>query len=235
MQAMLSRGSKDMAHVLVVEDDRELSQLLADYLLRDGHRVDQIHQGGAVLQRLTADMPDLILLDLMLPGMDGLEILRQLRRRWTVPVILVTARVEEVDRLIGLESGADDYVCKPFSPREVVARVRAILRRVSLANSAGPSDSEWSVDRDARQVRFRGQLLELTAREFDLFEVLTSRPGRVLSRRQLLDLIYADTLDVTERAIDSHVKNLRRKLAQVGGGQDCIRSVYGVGFSFEGA
>lgn len=224
-----------MAHVLVVEDDRELSQLLADYLLRDGHRVDQIHQGGAVLQRLTADMPDLILLDLMLPGMDGLEILRQLRRRWTVPVILVTARVEEVDRLIGLESGADDYVCKPFSPREVVARVRAILRRVSLANSTGPSDSEWSVDRDARQVRFRGQLLELTAREFDLFEVLTSRPGRVLSRRQLLDLIYADTLDVTERAIDSHVKNLRRKLAQVGGGQDCIRSVYGVGFSFEGA
>lgn len=224
-----------MAHVLVVEDDRELSQLLADYLLRDGHRVDQIHQGGAVLQRVTADMPDLILLDLMLPGMDGLEILRQLRRRWTVPVILVTARVEEVDRLIGLESGADDYVCKPFSPREVVARVRAILRRVSLANSAGPSDSEWSVDRDARQVRFRGQLLELTAREFDLFEVLTSRPGRVLSRRQLLDLIYADTLDVTERAIDSHVKNLRRKLAQVGGGQDCIRSVYGVGFSFEGA
>ena len=181
--------------------------------------------------------PDLTLLDIMLPGMDGLDILRQARRHTQHPIIMLTARVEEVDRLIGLELGADDYICKPFSPREVVARVKAVLRRaapgapplVGVATALVLDEALW-------QATLHGTPLHLTRREFKLLQVLARQRGRIFSRAQLLDQAYDDTLDVNERAIDSHIKNLRKKLkAASGDDTDWIRSVYGVGFALDPA
>ena len=178
--------------------------------------------------------PDLVLLDVMLPGMDGLTILRELRKHSALPVILMTARVEEIDRLIGLELGADDYICKPYSPREVVARVKAVLRRARPTPATNTSATcVIELDAEAWQAHMAGHRLELTPKEFQLLQALVARPGRVLSRTQLLDLLYADNLDISERAVDSHMKNLRRKLAEAMPGTEPIRSIYGVGFVFE--
>lgn len=224
------------ATILIVEDETDLANILVDYLARDGYRATAIHDGERAAQALRTAPPDLLLLDVMLPGVDGLTILRELRRHSSLPVILMTARVEEIDRLIGLELGADDYICKPYSPREVVARVKAVLRRTRPtppADAGSDSDPLIELDGEAWQARVDGQRLELTPKEFQLLQVLVARPGRVLSRTQLLDLLYADNLDVSERAVDSHMKNLRRKLAEVRPGAELIRSIYGVGFVFE--
>ena len=172
----------------------------------------------------------------MLPGTDGLTILREARARQLCPVICLTAKVEEVDRLVGLEMGADDYICKPFSPRELVARVKVILRRhqpISIANDASASN-DWQLNESTCQVSWRGQALNLTRREFALLHILQRHPGKIYPRSQLLDLAYSDTLEVSDRAIDSHIKNLRKKLRVVmGDDAECIRSIYGVGFVFE--
>ncbi|MEI6413416.1 MAG: winged helix-turn-helix domain-containing protein, partial [Pseudomonadota bacterium] len=177
------------------------------------------------------------LLDLMLPDLDGLSILREVRKVSDLPIIMVTARVEEIDRLIGLELGADDYVCKPYSPREVVARVKAVLRRLPgrlPAKSQDPASPPLiEIDAEIWQAKIRGQRLELTPKEFKLLRALVARPGRVFSRGQLLDLLYDDNLDVSERAVDSHMKNLRKKLSHAEPEREIIRSVYGVGFIFE--
>lgn len=221
------------ARILVVEDEADIASVVIDYLRHAGYHAEHAADGRAALARILQEPPDLTLLDIMLPGLDGLEVLRQARRATQNPVILLTARVEEVDRLIGLELGADDYICKPFSPREVVARVKAVLRRARPPQPALPAPA-LALDEALWQARLGGVALALTRREFRLLQALARHGGRIFSRAQLLDMAYDDTLDVQERAIDSHIKNLRRKLRAVdAGGHDWIRSVYGVGFAFD--
>ncbi|GAD21095.1 response regulator [Acidovorax sp. MR-S7] len=222
------------ARILVVEDEADIASVVLDYLRHAGYAAEHIADGRTALARIREAPPDLTLLDIMLPGLDGLEVLRQVRRTLHSPVIMLTARVEEVDRLIGLELGADDYICKPFSPREVVARVKAVLRRGGLPGVSVQDAPALALDETLWQARLHGQPLALTRREFRLLQALMRQSGRIFSRAQLLDLAYGDTLDVNERAIDSHIKNLRKKLKAAGDGEhDWIRSVYGVGFAFD--
>jgi two-component system response regulator BaeR len=227
----------DPTRILLVEDEPDLAQVLVDYLIRDGFEASIEGNGAKALERIRAAPPDLLLLDLMLPDLDGLSILREVRRFSSLAVILITARVEEIDRLIGLELGADDYVCKPYSPREVVARVKAVLRRAPGGRPAEARDPTvpplLEIDASTWQVKLQGRRLDLTPKEFRLLQALSARPGHVLSRSQLLDQVYSDDLDVSERAVDSHMKNLRKKLAQGLPERELIRSVYGVGFMFE--
>ncbi len=217
--------------ILIVEDEPKLAGVLRDYLRQAGFKTFWIANGSAVVPWAREHAPALILLDLMLPERDGLDICRDIRTRSSVPIIMITARVEEIDRLQGLESGADDYICKPFSPREVVARVRAVLRR-----SEGPSLSPVSgliLDQDRYQATLNGQDLELTAVEFKLLQFLSVKTGKVCTRQQLMDSIYPDERIVADRTIDSHIKKLRRKIAFIGAGSDFIHSVYGVGYKLE--
>lgn len=221
-----------MTRILIVEDESKLAAVLQDYLQAAGYEVQCLADGTEVMETLTRWHPALLLLDLMLPGRDGLEICRELRRFSNLPVIMLTARVAEIDRLLGLELGADDYICKPFSPREVVARVRAVLRRSSLGT---PETLGLQIDTQRHQAYFAGQDLDLTPVEFRLLEALARHPGMVLSREQLMDRLYADGRIVSDRTVDSHVKNLRRKLAALEVDEEIIRSVYGIGYCFEGA
>lgn len=219
-----------MSRIFVVEDEPDIASVLVDYLRAAGLEPLHYADGDKALQDALARPPALMLLDVMLPGRDGLSVLRTLRAAQpNLPVILVTARVEEVDRLLGLELGADDYVCKPFSPREVVARVKAVLRR------ATPSEAGvgWHIDETQGCVTLAGRKLQLTRKELQLLAVLARRPGRIYSRAQLLELVYPDAPDTSERVLDSHVKNLRKKLSGLDPGHEWIRSVYGVGFGFE--
>lgn len=214
--------------ILIVEDEVNLAGILRDYLVQSGFSVEHMAEGTQVVEQVLANPPDLILLDIMLPGKDGLDICRELRRSSDVPIIMASARVEEIDRLIGLELGADDYVCKPYSPREVVARVRRI-KRGTEDSPQGPviiDEASWSAG-------IGGQRIDLTRKEFQLLAVLVRRPGRVFSRSQLLDLAYSDDDEVYDRTIDSHIKNLRRKLNACHDGEELIRSVYGVGYVYD--
>ncbi len=219
------------AHVLIVEDEPRMAALLADYLQTSGYTSAWLANGLEVLPCVKARAPDLVLLDLMLPGQDGMSVCRELRQFSDVPVIMLTARVEEADRLMGLEIGADDYICKtPFSPREVVARVKALLRR------SGHSAREVSpllLDAQTYKAAWQGAPMDLTPIEFRLLKALADARGRVLSRDKLLDHVHADQRAVTDRAVDSHVKNLRRKLEAATGGQELIRSIYGVGYRLD--
>lgn len=224
------------ARVLVVEDEPRLAALLADYLRAAGHEVECVADGRDVLPAWTARRHDLILLDLMLPGQDGLSVCRELRERSSVPILMLTARADEADRLLGLELGADDYIAKnPFSPREVMARVKAVLRRSRASSAAHPAEAEspLQIDDAGWRASWQGQVLDLTPIEFRLLRSLAAQPGRVYARAQLLELLHDDGRAVTERAVDSHVKNLRRKLEQAGAGADRIRAIYGVGYRYE--
>lgn len=222
-------------HILVVEDEPKLAALMRDYLVASGARVDVLGHGDDALPLLRSTPPDLLVLDLMLPGTDGFTICRELRTFSTLPVIMVTARVEEIDRLLGLEIGADDYLCKPFSPRELVARVKALLRRSQdwAGNREESGSGPLALDEERFEARWLGRLLELTAVEFRLLKALAARPGRVLSRGQLQQQLYNDHRIVSDRTVDSHVKNLRRKLAEADPEADPIRSIYGVGYKYE--
>jgi two-component system response regulator BaeR len=220
--------------ILVVEDEGSIADILMDYLRQAGFAPRHIGDGAAALAAIRAEPPDLVVLDLMLPGLDGVSVCREVRRFSAVPIIMVTARVEEIDRLLGLEAGADDYVCKPFSPREVVARVATVLRRAGgRAGECAPAPVQVDIDEASQRIAIGGQRLELTPTEFRLLRLLASRPGRIYSRAQILDLAYDDDLDVSDRIIDSHVKNIRKKIAAVLPGVDAIHSVYGVGYRFE--
>lgn len=265
--------------VMLVEDDARIADMLLNYLSASGFDTCHLANGLAALHHLmraagatpATRMPDLLLLDLMLPGMDGMAVCREVRRFSALPIVMVTARVDEIDRLLGLDTGADDYICKPFSPREVVARVRAHLRRangqllgapIGTAHVTGatgtpqhtsgvhpftpqppavagaatvPPAQGWWVSAAHQQVFWQGKPLPLTPVEFRLLQLLASRPGQVFGRARLLDQLHEDQRDVSDRAVDSHIKNIRRKLA--GGGAEGlhITSVYGVGYRFEHA
>ncbi|MGE0799864.1 MAG: response regulator [Lautropia sp.] len=263
------------AQLLIVEDEPKLAALMTTYLQAAGYATQTIGDGRMVLPAVRAAMPDLILLDLMLPGRDGIDICRELRTFAEVPIVIVTARVEEIDRLLGLELGADDYICKPFSPREMVARVRAILRRsrsrladatgaaaapaAAAADAAAQAVSEavaealpeapdggtggvaidenrpvrLAIDEDRHQIRLEGRLLDLTPVEFRLLAILAAAPGRVYRRDALMERLYEDHRVVADRTVDTHVKNLRRKLMQVIAGRELIHSVYGIGYKYE--
>lgn len=223
-------------NILIVEDEPKLAALLQDYLHAANYTTRTIANGLEVVEAVRAQPPDLILLDLMLPGCDGMTICRELRNFTHVPIIMVTARVEEVDRLLGLQIGADDYICKPFSPREVVARVQVLLRRATQWNTAAPSPAAAALvmDTSTHTASYHGQLLELTPVEFRLLHTLHSAPGRVFSRDQLMNNLYEDYRVVTDRTIDSHIRNLRRKLDQVSPDEELIRSIYGLGYKYEG-
>ncbi len=233
-----------MPVIAIVEDERLIAEILASYLEREGFQTARLHTGREATDWLAGHDPDLVILDLMLPDIDGLTLARSIRSRSMTPIIIATARVEEIDRLLGLELGADDYVCKPFSPREVVARVKAVLRRTSSgangpgANGPGANGKELNCDLRIDEAQFlawwRGRPLDLTPTEFRLLHALARRPNHVLSRSSLLDAVSDRDRDVVDRSIDSHIKNLRRKLATaasgISGNQDMIVSVYGVGY-----
>ena len=224
-----------MPTILIVEDEPKLAAVLSDYLRAASYETEIVSDGLAVMSTVQRLKPDLILLDLMLPGRDGLEICRELRVTSDVPIIMVTARVEEIDRLLGLEMGADDYLCKPFSPREVVARVRAILRR-ARGTGTGTAQAEANglvVDESQYQARLDGHALDLTPVEFRLLSALASPVGQIFSRDRRLDHLYDDHRVVTDRTVERNVKNLRRKLEAVRPEQDLIRSIYGVGYRLE--
>jgi two-component system response regulator BaeR len=226
-------GASASGRVLVVEDEPKLAALLADYLKAAGFDVEILGDGRQVVPRVREQPFDLLLLDLMLPGRDGLEICREIRGFSELPIIIVTARIEEIDRLLGLELGADDYVCKPFSPREVVARVKAILRRVNQRREGKGEAERLVIEEDQYRAMLDDRELELTPAEFRLLAALAANAGRVLSRQQLLDRLYLDHRVVTDRTVDSHVKNLRHKLKAVSPEEELIRSVYGVGYKLE--
>ena len=231
---MAASPPPDAPLVLIVEDEPKLAAVLGDYLRQGGYRSHWLDNGDAVMPWFAEQRPQLILLDLMLPGTDGLTLCRKLRDESTVPIIILSARVEELDRLLGLELGADDYVCKPFSPREVVARVRATLRRQALEAAEESADYRGlSLDRESFRAFAHGQPLELTPVEFRLLEALARKPGRVLGREQLMAIIYTDGRIVSDRTVDTHVKNLRRKLSEALPEEELISSVYGVGYRFE--
>ncbi|MGV6477219.1 response regulator [Azotobacter vinelandii] len=215
--------------ILVVEDEPKLAALIGDYLRAADFQAETLADGLRVIPLLRRQPHDLVILDLMLPGRDGLDICRELRGFSRVPVIMVTARVEEIDRLLGLETGADDYLCKPFSPRELVARVKAVLRR----SGEPPPLPGLLTDPASYRAYCNGIPLDLTPVEFRLLDALLARPGQALTREQLMNHLYEDHRIVTDRTVDSHVKNLRRKLQQAAPGEDPIRSIYGVGYCLE--
>lgn len=220
--------------ILIVEDEKKLAALLKAYLEQAGFVVVTTNDGQHTLAVYRNEKPALVLLDLNLPGMDGLAVCRALRKESAVPIIMVTARVEETDRLIGLELGADDYISKPFSPREVVARVRAVLRR----SEGEPTRAETLVagdltlDLTKHSARLKDRLIELTPTEFDLLAVLMQNPGRAFTRLQLLDRVQGEAFEGYERTIDAHIKNLRQKIERDPKNPQYIVTVFGVGYKF---
>lgn len=226
-----------MAKVLVVDDEPHIRAVLRGYLEADGFLVAEACDGAAALAALRADPADLVLLDVMMPGIDGVEVLRQLRGFSDAYVILVTARADEVDKLIGLAVGADDYVSKPFSPREVTARVRAVLRRDRGARAAGDTPSSFdglSIDHAGREVRANGTAVALSSLEFDLLAALAAAPGRVFSRVQLLEQVWGYDFYGDERVVDVHIRSLRARLGDDAGDPHLIGTVRGVGYKFIG-
>jgi two-component system, OmpR family, response regulator BaeR len=223
--------TQTLNRVLVVEDDRKISELLLNYLRADGYEATQVFDGHEAVQCISQNAPDLVILDWMLPNLDGISVCKAVRAFSDVPILMLTARIDELDRLQGLDTGADDYVCKPFAPREVVARVRALLRRASGKAKASPQ--AWVVDDASFRIRWMGQWLPLTRIEFMMFRTLLARPGRVFSREQLLTSIHDSHRDISDRAVDTHIKNLRKKVQAVEPENDCISSVYGLGYRFD--
>lgn len=218
-------------HVLIVEDERKIATLLRDYLESSGFKTTLEERGDTAVSLVRKTSFSLILLDLMLPGMEGADVCSEIRKFSNIPIIMITAKVEEIDRIIGLEIGADDYICKPFSPREVVARVKAVLRRYRQQTggkniAVGP----LRIDDETREVSVNGTSLKLTPSEYNILKILLSRPHRVFTRAELIDQVFGYNFEGYERTIDSHIKNLRKKLSVHLPDADVIESVYGVGY-----
>jgi DNA-binding response OmpR family regulator len=224
-----------MRTILVVEDELKIARLVGDYLTHAGFEVIVTPDGGSAISSARGHRPDLVVLDLGLPGRDGLDVARELRRTSTVPIVMLTARGDEADRVVGLELGADDYVVKPFSPRELVARIRAVLRRTDMARTAGAEvlrAVEVKVDVPRMRVSIAGRGIDVTPTEFQLLVTLIREPGRVFTRGQLLHAIHGVAIESYERAVDAHVKNLRRKIEPTPGRPRYILTVRGVGYRF---
>lgn len=223
-----------MTTILIVEDENELSRVLRSYLERAGMNVIISARGDQGLAIWEKSNPDLVLLDLNLPGMDGLDVARQIRRKGETPIIMVTARVEETDRLVGLELGADDYISKPYSPREVVARVKAVLRRASGKAQGGQRVivADLEIDLEAHSVLRNGEVIDLTPTEFSILALMAGSPGRVFSRLQLLEESQGSAYEGYERTVDAHIKNLRSKLELDPRQPRYIETVFGVGYRF---
>jgi two-component system alkaline phosphatase synthesis response regulator PhoP len=223
-----------MQRILVVEDEMEIARTLRDYLEVAGFEVTAVGDGESALASARGWRPDLVVLDLGLPGMDGLDVARELRRASTIPIVILTARGEESDRIVGLELGGDDYLVKPFSPKELVARVRAVLRRTSGAGAGAEvlRAADVEVDLTKMRVRVGDRPIDLTPTEFQLLATLVREPGRVFTRGQLLDALHGVTIDSYERAIDAHVKNVRRKIEPEVGRPRYLLTVHGVGYRF---
>jgi two-component system alkaline phosphatase synthesis response regulator PhoP len=220
--------------ILVVDDEPEIVRLVRSYLEQDGYRVVTAYNGEEALYTARHEKPDLVVLDILMPKMDGLEFTRRVRREQNVPIIMLTARAEETDRIVGLEMGADDYVTKPFSPREVVARVRAVLRRARPSDDKEPAPvlrvGPITLDRSTHAVTVDGELADLTPTEFDVLDTLMSTPGRVYSRAEILEAVQGVAFEAYERTVDAHVKNLRKKLEPDPTNPDYILTVRGVGY-----
>ena len=227
-----------MARLLLVEDETRIADVVRDYLANAGHEAVIAATGQRAIDEAKRTSFDLVVLDLGLPDMDGLDVARELRRRSEVPIVILTARDDELDRILGLEFGADDYVTKPFSPRELVARIKAVLRRGAIGNVTTTDDGEVDrvldveVDRSRRRVTVAGRDTDLTATEFELVAVMAASPGRVFSRSQLLDAVHGVSFETYERAIDAHVKNIRKKLEPVPSEPRYLLTVHGVGYRF---
>ena len=227
-----------MKLILVVEDDAKIARLVRDYLDHAGFQVLVAGDGDAALANARRSRPDLVVLDLGLPGRDGLDVARTLRRTSDVPIVMLTARGDETDRVVGLELGADDYVVKPFGPKELVARVRAVLRRTETARTGGPEVlrvADVEVDVARMRVSVGGRPVELTPTEFQLLAALAREPGRVFTRGQLLDAVHGVAFESYERAVDAHVKNIRKKLEPAPGRPRYLLTVHGVGYRFADA
>lgn len=219
-------------HILIVEDESKLSHLLRDYLNASGYAATCMERGEGVIDYVKKEPPALILLDIMLPGLSGTDLCREIRKFSSVPVIMITARVEEIDRIVHLELGADDYVCKPFSPREVVARVKAVLRRSTpqVSSSRVLESGDICLDVDAHRVSIGELALELTPSEYKILEVMIRYPGKVFTRTELIYQVQGYAFEGYERTIDSHIKNLRKKVSRQLPGREIIKSVYGFGY-----
>jgi two-component system response regulator BaeR len=220
-------------HILIVEDEEKIAGLLCDYLEEAGFRTSTQSNGDRVISQIKKDPSDLILLDIMLPGKNGMELCREIRQFSNIPIVMLTARVEEIDRLLGLELGADDYICKPFSPREVVARVKTIFRRLHAEPlTHNLVIGSISLDDETHRVMIDKQVLNLTPNEFGLLKIMMSHPNRVFTRNELINQVQGYDFEGYDRTIDSHIKNLRKKIAQKLPGQEIISTVYGVGYKF---
>ncbi len=224
----------DTRRILIVEDEPDLSRLLAEYIEQAGYSTHIIKNGLEVETWVEQEQPVLILLDLMLPGKNGLDICKNIRKTSNVPIVITTAKVEEIDRLLGLELGADDYICKPYSPREVVARVKTVLRRIYPSVEASTAiQASVDIDPDKLRITVRNIVIELTQIELNLFKLLYDEPGKIFSRQNILDNIYHDYRIVSDRTVDSHIKKLRKKLHDSVPDSDLIKSIYGVGYKYE--
>ena len=222
-----------MKHVLIVEDEKKLADVLIAYLNQNQFKVTHFESGNNVVDWVKTNQPNIILLDLMLPDVNGKDLCKEIRQFSMVPIIMVTAMIDEIDRLIGLELGADDYVCKPFSPKEVVARVKAVLRRSEGGLNHGEIYDAFEVNDQTYSIKLHQDRLDLTPVEFRLLKMFLQSPGRVFNRDQILNNIFEDGRIVLDRTVDTHVKNLRHKLKTASPEHDYIRSVYGIGYSFE--
>ena len=220
-----------MSLIFIVEDEPAIAEILNDYLQQENYETTLIANGAEVIGKVKELEPDLILLDIMLPEKDGMTICKEVREFSNLPIIMLTARVEEVDKLLGLEFGADDYICKPFSPREVLARVKAVLRRFN--NEPVANAAEINLIQHKNKLKIGNKEIELTVVEYKLFEYMYSSPGHIYSRSQLMDKIYTDHRVVSDRTIDSHIKKLRKKLNDVLPDIEIIHSVYGAGYKYE--
>ncbi len=219
--------------VLIAEDDDQIAAVLVDYLHQAGFDTHRVANGEDALQAIRQHMPTALILDIMLPGRDGIAVCQSVRQFSQLPILMLTAKSDEEDRLLGLDSGADDYVCKPFSPREIVARVRGLVRRASASHSGAPAATGFSFGETGERIRWGGEVIPLTKIEERLFRTMASQSRRVFTRDALLNVLHDEFRDIGYRAIDTHIKNLRRKLKQHVASKEFIHAMYGVGYYFE--
>ncbi|MBB1299570.1 response regulator [Pseudoalteromonas sp. SR41-7] len=219
--------------ILIVEDEENIAEVLIAYAKQQDYETEHFNSGKGVVSFVKQNAVDLILLDLMLPDVDGIELCKQIRAFSSVPIIMLTAKSEEIDRLLGLEIGADDYICKPFSPNEVVARIKAVLRRTSQPKTNIINHNNFQLHKDDYEARLNGKSIGFTAVEFKIFLLFISHVGRVFTREDIINNVYSDTTDISDRNIDTHIKNIRKKINDVQAGLNPIAAVYSVGYKFK--